>query len=69
MGKTRLAVEVGFRTASAWPDGVWFVDLSTAADEERVIAAVADTLGVSPTRRFAGIAAQRRSRTTTVGSS
>jgi predicted ATPase len=49
MGKTRLAVEVGFRTAPVWSDGVWFVDLSTVADERRVIAAVADTLGVSPT--------------------
>ncbi len=49
MGKTRLAVEVGLRVASAWPDGVWFVDLSTVTDERRVITAVAGAVGQSST--------------------
>src|SRR6478735_4128648 len=33
MGKTRLALEVAFRLAPEWPDGVWFVDLSTVSNE------------------------------------
>ena len=32
-GKTRLAIEVAYREAPARPEGVWFVDLSTIADE------------------------------------
>jgi predicted ATPase/class 3 adenylate cyclase len=48
MGKTRLAVEVGFHVASAWADGVWMVDLSTVADERLVAAAVSEAVGASP---------------------
>ena len=32
-GKTRLAIEVAYREAPSHPEGVWFVDLSTIADE------------------------------------
>jgi predicted ATPase len=48
MGKTRLAVEVGLRVASAWSDGVWLVDLSTVTDGCAVVAAVSEAVGASP---------------------
>ena len=32
-GKTRLSIEVAHREIQSHPDGVWFVDLSTIADE------------------------------------
>jgi predicted ATPase/class 3 adenylate cyclase len=48
MGKTRLAVEVGLRVAPVWPDGVWFVDLSTVGDPRLVAAAVAEAVGAAP---------------------
>jgi predicted ATPase/class 3 adenylate cyclase len=57
MGKTRLAVEAGRRMAPDWPDGVWFVDLSTVTDERRVISAVAGAVGVAPTNGDDGLAA------------
>ena len=46
VGKSRLAVEVGFIAASAWADGVWLVDLAPLAGGELVPAAVATALGV-----------------------
>jgi len=48
MGKTRLALEVAFRLAPEWPDGVWFVDLSTVSNERQVLSAVTDALGIPP---------------------
>lgn len=32
-GKTRLAIEVAYWEVPGYPEGVWFVDLSTIADE------------------------------------
>ena len=46
MGKTRLAVEVGFRTAPLRPDGVWFVDLSAVREPSLVATNVLTTLGL-----------------------
>jgi predicted ATPase/DNA-binding CsgD family transcriptional regulator len=46
VGKTRLAVEVAREVADQFPDGVYFVELNTAADETRVAAEVAAALGV-----------------------
>jgi predicted ATPase len=46
VGKTRLATEHGFRSLDEWPDGVWFVDLSTIDDGALAPAAVARSLGV-----------------------
>lgn len=48
VGKTRLAVETARATAGQYNDGVFFVDLSVCAGEERVLAAIADSVGVRP---------------------
>ncbi|MCH7802376.1 MAG: hypothetical protein IIC24_12670, partial [Chloroflexi bacterium] len=45
-GKTRLALEVGQHRLESYPDGVWFVDLSTITDESLVHREVASALGV-----------------------
>jgi predicted ATPase/DNA-binding CsgD family transcriptional regulator len=46
VGKTRLAVEGGFQTRRAFPDGVWLVDLAALEDGERLADIVATALGV-----------------------
>lgn len=46
VGKTRLAVEVGFVALSRYPDGVWLVDLVEVDDPSGVPDAVARVLGV-----------------------
>jgi len=43
-GKTRLAIEVAAREAPSRPDGVWFVDLATVADDDAVPGAIAAAL-------------------------
>ncbi len=45
-GKTRLALAAAAQLLDAFPDGVWFVDLSGVADAAGVIPAVALVLGV-----------------------
>ena len=55
-GKTRLAVEVADDVCALFPDGVWFVDLSSVDDSDadpadRVAARVAATLGLDPGAR------------------
>ncbi|HEY1328193.1 MAG TPA: winged helix-turn-helix domain-containing protein [Casimicrobiaceae bacterium] len=45
-GKTRLAQELAQRRLTAFPDGVWFVDLGPLQEARRVSATVAATLGV-----------------------
>ena len=49
-GKTRLAIEVAYREAPARPEGVWFVDLSTIADERALpgVFAAAFALEIRP---------------------
>ena len=47
-GKTRLAIEVAYREVPAHPDGVWFVDLSTIADEAALPGAFATGLVLTP---------------------
>lgn len=44
VGKTRLALEVASRVAGSFRDGVWFVDLTEAADPQDVAAVVTSTL-------------------------
>ncbi len=46
MGKTRLAIRFGGRTADGWPGGIWFCDLPEARDAEGIASAVAVALGV-----------------------
>jgi predicted ATPase len=45
-GKTRLALELAGRALPSFPDGVWFVDLASVADAERLPFSVADALQV-----------------------
>jgi predicted ATPase/class 3 adenylate cyclase len=47
-GKTRLAVEVARDLVSAYPDGVWFVDLAGVSDPQLVGVAIAGALGLRP---------------------
>jgi predicted ATPase len=46
VGKTRLALEVGKRCGDAFPDGIWFVDLTTIRDPAGVPSALAGSLGL-----------------------
>jgi predicted ATPase/DNA-binding winged helix-turn-helix (wHTH) protein len=46
-GKTRLAQELARQQHASFADGVWFVDLAPLQDAERVVAAVAATLGLA----------------------
>ena len=46
-GKTRLALEVARDLVSAYPDGVWLVELAPLSESELVAQAVAGALGVS----------------------
>ncbi|MGQ0467052.1 MAG: ATP-binding protein [Sporichthyaceae bacterium] len=64
-GKTRLAAEAARAAAPQQPDGVYWVDLATVADPERVPEAVLDALGVYakatvPTVRIVEYLAGRR---------
>ena len=45
-GKTRLAIEVAGEVADAFPDGVYFVDLSPLRDEALLASAIAQVLDV-----------------------
>lgn len=45
-GKTRLAVELARRAAGRFPDGVWFVDLTTVTTAAQVVDAIASALGL-----------------------
>jgi non-specific serine/threonine protein kinase len=45
-GKTRLAVELAKRVLQSFPDGVWYVDLASLMDAERVALTVATMLGI-----------------------
>src|SRR5687767_15049196 len=49
-GKTRLAIKIAEHLwrdgAEPFPDGVWFVDLSSLTDESRVVDTVAQVLGL-----------------------
>lgn len=47
-GKTRLALEVGRRTAHSYVDGVAFVDLAAVPTPDLVAAAIADSFGAPP---------------------
>ncbi|MEL6344925.1 MAG: protein kinase [Myxococcota bacterium] len=46
VGKTRLALEMARRGRDGWPGGVWFCDLSDAADAQDVVSAMGRALGM-----------------------
>jgi predicted ATPase/class 3 adenylate cyclase len=46
-GKTRLALEVGYRQLPAFPDGVWLVDLSSVTDPSVVPTEIAIAVGAT----------------------
>jgi predicted ATPase len=48
VGKTRLAVEVGARVSSEYPDGCWLCPLAPAGDPDAVIEIVAGVVGAEP---------------------
>ncbi len=54
-GKTRLAIEVARREVPAFPQGVWFIDLSTIADDDAIYSVFASTLGVVIADRTAAV--------------
>jgi predicted ATPase/DNA-binding winged helix-turn-helix (wHTH) protein len=47
VGKTRLAIAVGWRSADAYTNGVWMVDLAPLSDPSLVVSAVATALGLA----------------------
>ena len=47
VGKTRLALEVAARSANAYPDGVWVIELAAVGDPAAVPKAVAAVLGIT----------------------
>lgn len=46
-GKSRLALEVGRELASAYPDGIWLVELAPLTDPELLPLVVATALGIA----------------------
>ncbi|MBV8727318.1 MAG: adenylate/guanylate cyclase domain-containing protein, partial [Candidatus Eremiobacteraeota bacterium] len=46
IGKTRLALEVGSHVLEEFPHGVWFVDLSTLHEGERIPESIASALSL-----------------------
>jgi predicted ATPase/class 3 adenylate cyclase/DNA-binding CsgD family transcriptional regulator len=65
-GKTRLAAEACARVAPRYPDGVWWVDLASVSDAERVPTAVMeavelrDVRGLDPVERLTAYLGPRR---------
>jgi len=50
VGKTSLAVELGWRLLEEFAAGVWLIDLAPLADRDAAAGAIAATLGVSVTK-------------------
>lgn len=49
IGKTRLAIQLGNEMLLDFPDGIFFIELAAVAHPDRVVLAVAHTLGISLT--------------------
>lgn len=47
VGKTRLAIETAVRVAERFPDGVWWIDLTSSRDLDAVVGQVIAALGQS----------------------
>ncbi len=48
-GKTRLSLQVALDSTAAFPDGIYFVDLSTIRDAHLVVSTISQTLGIQET--------------------
>ncbi len=48
IGKTRLALQAAADVLDAFPDGMYFVDVSAARDSDAALQSIARTLGVAP---------------------
>jgi predicted ATPase/DNA-binding XRE family transcriptional regulator len=46
IGKTRVAIELGWRLADRYRDGIWFVDLAPLGDESVVARSIVTTLDI-----------------------
>jgi predicted ATPase/class 3 adenylate cyclase/DNA-binding SARP family transcriptional activator len=53
VGKTRLALRVGSKLLSSYPDGVWWCELAGVRDPDLVAEAVAATVGFTPSQGVA----------------
>jgi len=51
VGKTRLAEKVASELLPSFPDGVWFVDLSSLRDADLVLPTIASVLSIQPQPR------------------
>ncbi len=47
IGKTRLALEVGYATLASFEDGIWFIDLSQLSPQANVLGEIAQVIDVS----------------------
>jgi hypothetical protein len=47
IGKTRLAIELGWQVLELFPDGVWLIDLAPITDQAALMSATAAVLGVA----------------------
>ena len=47
VGKTRSAIEIGRRSLTLFPDGVWIIELAAVSDPGEVASAVASTIGIA----------------------
>jgi len=57
IGKTRLAIELGWQVSRSFPAGVWLIDLAPLTDPALVISATATALGVPLRDAGAGVEA------------
>ncbi len=57
IGKTRVAINVGWRSGAVCPDAVWFADLTTITDPGAVADVVADAVDVTVTGHTRAVAA------------
>jgi predicted ATPase/DNA-binding winged helix-turn-helix (wHTH) protein len=66
IGKTRLAVEVGWQVVEDFPDGVWLIELATLRAADSIVSATAMALGIpligteAPLEAIAAAIAKRR---------
>jgi predicted ATPase/DNA-binding winged helix-turn-helix (wHTH) protein len=47
IGKTRLAIELGWQVLELFPDGVWLIDLAPITDQAALMSATAAVLGMA----------------------